>query len=110
MVPHRWLLLLGLLLLGLAGCSGQSEAIMPALIAREFTIHRPKSAGATVHAAPSDTGRVLFTASSDTRFLPFREQDGWYQGFVRGEWRVIGWVRAEQWQATDEQFPTSTGQ
>ncbi|MBA3469825.1 MAG: N-acetylmuramoyl-L-alanine amidase [Herpetosiphonaceae bacterium] len=81
-----------------------------ALIAREFTIHRAKSAGATVHATPSDSGRVLFTASDDTRFMPFREQNGWYEGVVRGEWRVIGWVRAEQWEATDEPFPTPTGQ
>jgi N-acetylmuramoyl-L-alanine amidase len=81
-----------------------------ALIAKEFTLHRARSAGATVHAAPSDSTQVLFTASDDTRFMPFREQDGWYEGFVRGEWRMVGWVRADQWEATDEPFPTPTGQ
>jgi hypothetical protein len=83
-----------------------------ALIPKEYPLQRFRSAGVTIHAAPAASSAVIFTSGDDTdlRFMPFREVDGWYEGFVRGERRAIGWVRADQLIATDEPFPTPTGQ
>jgi N-acetylmuramoyl-L-alanine amidase len=92
---------------------GQRDpADQAALIPKEYPLQRFRSAGVTIHAAPDAGSAVIFTSGddSDLRFMPFREVDGWSEGFVRGERRAIGWVRADQLLATDEPFPTPTGQ
>ena len=81
-----------------------------ALVPQEYPIHRFVDAGVTVHTAPNPNSGIAFTANADQRFLPFREQNGWYEGVVRGEWRVIGWVRVADLVATNEPFPTPTSQ
>ena len=81
-----------------------------ALVPQEYPIHRFVNVGVTVHTAPNPNSGIAFTANADQRFLPFREQNGWYEGVVRGEWRVIGWVRVADLVATNEPFPTPTSQ
>ena len=78
---------------------------------KEYPVHRAANDGVVVRAAPSANAGSIFVMNGDKRFLPFREVDGWYEGVVRGEWRVIGWVRKDDVVATDEPltFPTPVG-
>lgn len=79
-----------------------------ALLPPEFRPHRPLSPdGIAVHAEPNDNARIIARAGADRRLNPFQERDGWFQVFVRdGERRVIGWVRKDQLEETDEPTPT----
>jgi hypothetical protein len=66
--------------------------------------------GAVIRAAPSDNARVLLEIGPDALVIIFTERDGWYEVVVRGEWRTVGWVRADQLVVSDQpaSFPTST--
>ncbi len=72
----------------------------------DLALQRPRESGVPVHAAPQADSAVLAEITPEDRFMPFREQDGWYEGVVRNQWRVVGWVRREQLAATNEPFPT----
>ncbi|MEN9938170.1 MAG: hypothetical protein RLZZ387_4749 [Chloroflexota bacterium] len=76
-----------------------------ALLPPDFGLHRPAVEGVAVRAAPSESARVLRRFGPDSRMVIFEERDGWYHGFIRGEWRTMGWVRAADLVATDEQLP-----
>jgi N-acetylmuramoyl-L-alanine amidase len=78
-----------------------------ALLPPNFKTQRPASPdGVDVRAAPSDNARVLLHASADSRLAPFQERNGWYEVMVRGERRVIGWVRVDQVEPTNDPPPT----
>lgn len=82
-----------------------------ALLPPDFPVFRAGPGGAVVRAAPRDDARILARAEPGTRISAFDRRDGYYQAFVRnGETRTIGWVRADQLIATNEQpvFPTPT--
>jgi N-acetylmuramoyl-L-alanine amidase len=72
----------------------------------DFKTHRPVDAGVAVRAAPSEQSKVLFRAGPDNRLFPFQEKDGWMQVVVRGQYRVVGWVRRDQLVETDDPQPT----
>jgi N-acetylmuramoyl-L-alanine amidase len=77
-----------------------------ALLPPEYPMQRPiDEQGVVVRAAPADNARVLGTAPPEARLVVFSERNGWYEVSVRGEWRMIGWVRADQVAATDEPMP-----
>jgi N-acetylmuramoyl-L-alanine amidase len=77
------------------------------LLPPEFKTQRPiDAAGLDVRAAPSDKARVLKHADGDSRLFVFQERDGWYQVFVRGQSRTIGWVRKDQVTTTNDPPPT----
>ena len=76
------------------------------LMPPEFKTQRPLDpAGADVRAAPSDKAKVLKHVDADGRLFVFQERDGWYQVFVRGESRAIGWVRKDQVTTTNDPPP-----
>lgn len=79
-----------------------------ALLPPVFRVHRPIGPeGVKVRAAPNDKARVIATTKPDARISIFREKDGWYECFVRGEsGRVIGWVRKDQVVETNDPTPT----
>lgn len=78
-----------------------------ALLPPEYKTQRALDvAGADVRAAPNDTAKVLKHLDARGRFFVFAERNGWYQGFVRGEWRMIGWVRKDQVTDTNDPLPT----
>ncbi len=77
-----------------------------ALLPPEFKTQRPiDPAGLDVRAAPSDKAKLLKHVDADGRLFVFQERDGWYQVFVRGESRAIGWVRKDQVMNTDDPPP-----
>jgi hypothetical protein len=84
-----------------------------ALIPPDFSSQKPASAeGVDVHAAPSESSLVLAHVDEDASFFPFQERDGWYEVLVRGESRVIGWVRKDLVQVDTSPFvfpPTTSG-
>jgi hypothetical protein len=77
-----------------------------ALLPPDFPVFRVAEAGVAVRAAPQDQARVLVRLEQDQRLFPFQERDGWLEVFVRGESRVIGWVRRDALVATDDPPPT----
>lgn len=76
-----------------------------ALLPPDFAIHRPIGT-TTVRAAPRDNARALAQIGPDARIVIFSERDGWLEGVVRGEWRVIGWVKKAELVATDDLLPS----
>jgi N-acetylmuramoyl-L-alanine amidase len=76
------------------------------LLPPEFKTQRPLEAGADVRAAPNDKAKLLKHIGADGRLFVFQERDGWYQVFVRGESRTIGWVRKDQVVPSDDPPPT----
>jgi len=77
-----------------------------ALLPPEFKTQRPLDpAGLDVRVAPSDKAKVLKHIDADSRLFVFQERDGWYQVFVRGESRAIGWVRKDQVTTTNDPPP-----
>ena len=77
------------------------------LLPPEFKTQRPiDPAGVDVRAAPSDKAKLLKHTDGDSRLFVFQERDGWYQVFVRGESRTIGWVRKDLVTATNDPPPT----
>lgn len=76
-----------------------------ALLPPDFQPHRPLAEGVAVRATPSESGRVLGRVGPDDRMVIFEERDGWYNGFIRGEWRTMGWVRAADLVPADEDTP-----
>lgn len=81
-----------------------------ALLPPDLPLMRAMPGGATIRSSPSDNGRVLFTMGPDDRFAPFSRRGDWYEGVVRGQWRVTGWVRVDQVEPSGEPvtFPTPT--
>jgi hypothetical protein len=77
-----------------------------ALLPPDFKLHRPVAEGVAVRTGPSETARVLGRFGPDQRMVIFEERDGWYNGFIRGEWRTMGWVRAADLVPTDDVLPT----
>jgi hypothetical protein len=77
-----------------------------ALLAPEFGTYRAASPAVAVRSAPNEGARVLLQAGPDTRFFIFRERDGWFETMVRGDRRVVGWVRVADLVATNEPPPT----
>jgi hypothetical protein len=78
-----------------------------ALIPPDFKIQRPiDPAGIDVRAAPSDKAMILKHIGADGRIFIFQERDGWYQGVIRGDFRMVGWVRKDQVTATNDPPPT----
>ena len=76
------------------------------LLPPEFKTQRPLDpAGLDVRAAPSDTAKLLKRIDADGRLFVFQERDGWYQVFVRGESRMVGWVRMDQVTTTNDPPP-----
>jgi N-acetylmuramoyl-L-alanine amidase len=76
------------------------------LLPPEFKTQRPiDPAGLDVRAAPSDKAKLLKHVDADGRLFVFQERDGWYQVFVRGESRAVGWVRKDQVTATNDPPP-----
>ena len=77
------------------------------LLPPEFKTQRPLDpAGLDVRAAPDDKAKLLKHIDADGRLFVFQERDGWYQVFVRGESRAIGWVRKDQVTTTNDPPPT----
>jgi N-acetylmuramoyl-L-alanine amidase len=77
------------------------------LIPPDFKTQRPiDPAGLDVRAAPNDKAKLLKHIDADGRIFVFQERDGWYQGVIRGNFRVVGWVRKDQVTATDDPPPT----
>lgn len=80
---------------------------LAALQPPEFKTKRPASPdGALVRASPSDTAKVIYEASANTRLFPFQERDGWLQVVVRGAGNVVGWVRGDQLVDSTDPAPT----
>lgn len=77
-----------------------------ALLPPDFKLHRPATDGVAVRAGPSENARVLRRFGPDERMVIFEERNGWYNGFIRGEWRTMGWVRAADLMPTDDVLPT----
>lgn len=76
------------------------------LLPPEFKTQRPLDpAGLDVRAAPSEKAKVLKHVDADGRLFVFQEREGWYQVFVRGESRTIGWVRKDQVTTTNDPPP-----
>jgi N-acetylmuramoyl-L-alanine amidase len=76
------------------------------LLPPEFKTQRAiDPAGLDVRAAPSDKAKVLTHIDGDDRLFVFQERDGWYQVFVRGQSRTIGWVRKDLVTATNDPPP-----
>jgi hypothetical protein len=76
-----------------------------ALLAPEFPSLRTASADVAVRSAPRDDAKVLMRVDADQRIFAFQERDGWLEVMVRGEQRVIGWIRRSDLVATDEAPP-----
>jgi N-acetylmuramoyl-L-alanine amidase-like protein len=77
-----------------------------ALIPPSFAMQRPSAeAGVDVRAAPREDAAVLLHVPADARLVPFQERNGWYQVFVRGGQRVVGWVRKDALVTTNEPLP-----
>jgi N-acetylmuramoyl-L-alanine amidase len=77
------------------------------LIPPDFKTQRPVDpAGLDVRAAPNDKAKLLKHIGADGRIFIFQERDGWYQGVIRGDFRMVGWVRKDQVIATDDPPPT----
>jgi hypothetical protein len=82
-----------------------------ALLPPEFPALRPKP-GAPLRAAPSDESAVLAELGPDDRIFPFALENGWYELFVRGRSRTIGFVREDQLEPRPpdlEPTPTAEG-
>jgi len=82
-----------------------------ALLPPNYPVMRALEGGAAIRSAPRDQATLLARVGPDIRITPFDKVDTWYQAFVRiNERRIVGWVRADQVYATDEQptFPTPT--
>lgn len=78
-----------------------------ALLPPDFKTQRAiDPAGLDVRAAPSDKAKVLKHVDANGRIFIFQERDGWYQGVVRGDFRVVGWVRKDQLTETNDPPPT----
>ncbi len=78
-----------------------------ALLPPDFKTQRPISTdGLDVRSAPRDNAQVLRHVDSDGRLFVFQERDGWYQGFVRGGSRILGWFRKDQVTETNDPLPT----
>jgi N-acetylmuramoyl-L-alanine amidase len=77
------------------------------LLPPEFKTQRPLDpAGLDVRAAPNDKAKLLKHVDADGRLFVFQERDGWYQVFVRGQSRTVGWVRKDQVTTTNDPPPT----
>lgn len=61
--------------------------------------------GALIRSAPDASAGVVFTAKPDQRLMPFELRNGWYQVVVRDNWNVVGWVRVEDVQASNDSLP-----
>jgi hypothetical protein len=73
------------------------------LLPPEFKTQRPLDpTGLDVRAAPRDKAKLLKHVDADGRLFVFQERDGWYQVFVRGQSRTVGWVRKDQVTATND--------
>ncbi len=78
-----------------------------ALLPPDFKTQRPISTnGLDVRSTPRDNAQVLRHVDSDGRLFVFQERDGWYQGFVRGGSRILGWFRKDQVTETNDPLPT----
>jgi N-acetylmuramoyl-L-alanine amidase len=78
-----------------------------ALLPPDFKVQRPISPdGLDVRSAPRDNAQVLSHVDADGRLFVFQERDGWYQGFVRGGSRILGWFRKDQVTETNDPPPT----
>ena len=82
-----------------------------ALLPPNYPVLRALEGGVAIRSAPRDQAKLLVRVGPDVQIIPFDKVDTWYQAFVRmKDRRIIGWVRADQVRATDEQptFPTPT--
>ncbi len=82
-----------------------------ALLPPSYPVMRALEGGAAIRSAPRDQATLLARVGPDVQIIPFDKVGEWYQGFVRmSDRRIVGWVRADQVRATDEQptFPTPT--
>jgi len=78
-----------------------------ALVPPDFKSQRPLGPeGVDVRAAPRDNAAIIRHVDPDGRLFVFQERDGWYQGFVRGGSRVLGWFRKDQVTETNDPPPT----
>ena len=77
-----------------------------ALVPVDYRIHRPIAENTIVRSAPRANAAVLARVGPDRQVVIFSERDGWFEIVVRGEWRIIGWIRQQDLQATDEPPPT----
>jgi len=78
-----------------------------ALLPPDFKAQRPIGPdGLDVRSAPRENAQVLAHVDSNGRLFVFQERDGWYQGFVRGGSRVLGWFRKDQVIETNDPTPT----
>jgi N-acetylmuramoyl-L-alanine amidase len=77
-----------------------------ALLPPEYPVFRPATDGVAVRAAPNDQARILLRATLDQRIFVFQERGEWFEVVVRGEWRVVGWVRRDALVATNDAPPT----
>ncbi len=77
-----------------------------ALLPPNFPVYRVIADNTAVRSAPRDNASILLRINSDHRLFPFQRRNGWLEIVVRGEWRVVGWVREDQLLATDDPFPT----
>jgi hypothetical protein len=78
-----------------------------ALLPPDFKAQRPISPdGLDVRSAPRDNAQVLVRVDSNGRLFVFQERNGWYQGFVRGGSRILGWFRKDQVIETNDPLPT----
>ncbi|MDZ4717500.1 MAG: N-acetylmuramoyl-L-alanine amidase [Roseiflexaceae bacterium] len=77
-----------------------------ALLPPDFPMYRIATNNVPIRSAPRDDARILLRANLDQRLMPFQEKNGWLEVVVRGEWRVVGWVRMDAVLATNEAPPT----
>lgn len=73
-----------------------------ALLPPDFPRMRALPGGAQLRSAPDENARVLQQITPEDRVTVFRSQNGWYEAVVRGQWRNVGWVRADQLEAVAE--------
>lgn len=77
-----------------------------ALLPPEFPVYRVIAEDTAVRSAPRDTANILLRINPNQRLFPFQRRNGWLEVVVRGEWRVVGWVREDQLLPTNDPFPT----
>lgn len=73
-----------------------------ALLPPDFPLFSTASDNVAIRSAPRDDARILLRAELDQRVMPIQERDGWFEVIVRGGGRVIGWVRKDALNATNE--------
>jgi N-acetylmuramoyl-L-alanine amidase len=77
-----------------------------ALLPPDFPVYRVIGDNTAVRSAPRDNASILLRINPTHRLFPFQRRNGWLEVVVRGDWRVVGWVREDQLLATDDPFPT----